>query len=67
MSWCLKDCCTCQHEVDKEWKVRFAEDKGIHACCAGLTLFPDIEMDNISDLMTDLDNKEDEQDIEEKL
>jgi hypothetical protein len=66
MSQCLNHCHTCQHKLNEERKVRFAEGKSICACHAGPTPFPDIEMDDIPDFATDLDDEEDEQDTEEK-
>jgi hypothetical protein len=66
MSQCPNHCRTCQHEVNEERKVRLAEGESIRACCAGPTPSPDIEMDDIPDFETDLDEEEDEQDTEEK-
>jgi hypothetical protein len=66
MSRCPNHCRICQHEVNEERKVQFAEGESIRACRAGLTPFPNIEMDNIPDFETDLDDEEDEQDTEEK-
>jgi hypothetical protein len=66
MSQCPNHCRTCQHEVNEKRKVRIAEGESICACRVGPMPFPDIEMDNIPDFMTDLDDEEDEQDTEEK-
>jgi hypothetical protein len=52
--------------VNEERKVQFAEGKSIRACRAGPTPSPDIEMDNIPDFETDLEEEEDKQDTEEK-
>jgi hypothetical protein len=66
MSRCPNHCRTCQHEVNEERKVQLAEGKSIRACHAGPTPSPDIEMHDIPDFETDLDEEEDEQTTEEK-
>jgi hypothetical protein len=66
MSRCPNHCHTCQHEVNEEQRVQFAAAEGVHACHASPMPYPDVEMDDVPDLVTDLDDEEDEQDTEEE-
>src|ERR1700682_3928995 len=64
MSHCPNHCWTCQTEANDECKARIVEAEKVHACRAGPMPLPDIEMDDIPDFVTDLDDEDDDEETE---
>lgn len=61
MSCCPNHCRTCQCEANEASKTRIAEAASIHSCCMGPMPIPDVDMDDVPDLV-DNDNNDDDND-----
>jgi Retroviral aspartyl protease len=63
MSHCPNHCCTCQNKANVKQKAWLMEEANIRACCTGPMPEPDVEMEDIPDLVN-IDEEEDDEEPE---